>query len=58
MDNLEHRHFIMVEVADLLIKHCDKPLDVVQEVEFADTLVCNALGVNKEQYPLDFILPS
>ena len=58
MDKFEKRQFIIAEVADLLIKHSSKPLDVVQEVDFADSLICDALQINKEQNPLDFILSS
>lgn len=55
---LQDRQFIMLEVADLLQRNCSKPLNIRDEIEFADELVCNALGVDKEKHPLDFISPA
>lgn len=55
---LQHRQFIMLEIADLLQKNCSSPINIRDEIEFADELVCNALGIDKEKNPLDFISPS
>jgi len=58
MDKLEKRYFIMVEVADLLARHSSGAVNVRDEIEFTDKLVCDALGVDKDKNPLDFISPS
>lgn len=58
MDELEKRYFIMVEVADLLERHSSGTVNVRDEIEFTDKLVCDALGVDKDKNPLDFISPS
>lgn len=58
MDKLLDRQFIMLEVADLLERNSSEPINIRDEIEFADKLVCNALGIDKEKNPLDFISPS
>lgn len=58
MKQNDHRRWIMSEIADLLERHASAPINIREEIEFADKLVCDALGVDKEKNPLDFISPS
>lgn len=58
MDKNDHRRWIMVEIASLLERHSSGPVNVRDEIQFADKLVCDSLGIDKESEPLDFISPS